>query len=134
MKVYIYASELFWDSMPQYLAIGMSSEEFWHGQPKLAVAYREAERIRRDNRFHAEWREGIYTLQALLAAAPALKAFTKADEHEYPKEPVFSTSTKAVTEEDRQKAQMEKAKTAFVEMANKLNAKLAERGATQGEQ
>lgn len=112
----------------------MSSEEFWHGKPKLVVAYREAERIRRDNRYHAEWRAGIYTFQALMAAAPALKAFTKAEEHEYPSEPIFSTTAKAVSEEDRQKAQMEKAKAAFMAMANKVNEKLAERGITQGEE
>lgn len=112
----------------------MSAEEFWHGKPKLAVAYREAERIRRDNRFQAEWRAGIYTFQALLAAAPALKAFTKAEEHEYPREPIFSTTAQPVSQEDREKAQMEKGKAAFMAMANRINAKLAERGITQGEQ
>lgn len=123
-------SELFWDSLPTYLAIGMSAEEFWHGKPKLAVAYREAERIRRDNRYHSEWRAGIYVFEALKAAAPAYHELTKGVEHDYPTEPVFSTSAKAVSEEDRNRAVMEKGKAAFMEMANKVNAKLAERGIT----
>ena len=114
------------------MAIGMSGEEFWHGPPRLAVAYREAERIKRENRYQAEWRAGIYTFQALMAAAPALKAFAKAEEHEYPREPLFSSTAKAVSEEEKNESLMEQGKAAFMEMANRFNARFAERG-DQGE-
>lgn len=115
----------------------MSPEEFWHGHPKLAEAYREAELARRDNRFYSEWRQGLYVLQALLSAAPAYREWTKGAEHEYPKEPLFSTRpAKAETEEDRERALMEQNKARFIAMAEKLNAELAERRAAgrQGEE
>ena len=119
--------------MPTYLAIGMSSEEFWHGNPKLAVAYREAERIRRDNRYLAEWRAGVYVFEALLSASPAFREISKGVEHSYPKEPLFSTTAKAVSEEDREKAEMERKKDAFMAMVAKVNAKFAQDEENQGE-
>ena len=112
----------------------MSSEEFWHGDPKLAIAYREAERIKRDNRYLAEWRAGVYVFEALLTASPAFREISKGIDHQYPTKPIFSaTPEKEMTEEDREKAQMEKNKAAFMAMAEKLNAELAERKAEQGE-
>lgn len=49
----------------------MPQEEFWHGPPRLAVAYREAYAIRRDNEHLSEWRLGLYFRDALLNASPA---------------------------------------------------------------
>lgn len=129
-KVYVYASELFWDTLPTYLAVGMSAEEFWNGEPKLAEAYREAEKIRRENRYLAEWRAGVYVFEALCAASPAFRELSKGVEHEYPSSPIFSVSSHAVmTEEEKNKARMDKNKAAFLAMAEKLNAKLVEKRA-----
>lgn len=129
-KVYLYASELFWDALPTYLAVGMSAEEFWNGEPKLAKAYREAEKIKRENRYLAEWRAGAYVFEALCAASPAFRELSKGIEHEYPSSPIFSTtSQKVLTEEEKNKAQMDKNKAAFLVMAEKFNAKLAEKRA-----
>ena len=112
----------------------MSSEEFWHGQPKLATAYREAERIRRDNRYLSEWRAGVYVYEALLTASPAFREISKGINHDYPQKPLFSSvPEKGPSEEDKMKDQMEKNKAAFMAMAEKLNAELAERQAAQGE-
>lgn len=112
----------------------MSSEEFWHGKPKLAVAYREAERIKRENRYFEEWRAGVYVYEALLTASPAFREVSKGIDHQYPTRPIFSSAPeKEMTEEEKNKAQMEKNKAAFMAMAEKLNAELAERQAEQGE-
>lgn len=132
--MYTSATELFWETLPTYIAIGMSPHEFWHGDPKLAKAYREAERIRRDNRYLSEWRAGRYVYEALLSASPAFREISKGIEHDYPKEPLFSTAPrKGASVEDENKARMEKNKAAFMAMAEKLNAELAERKAKQGE-
>ena len=113
----------------------MSSEEFWHGNPKLAIAYREAERIKRDNRYLAEWRAGVYTFEALLTASPAFREISKGIDHQYPTKPIFSTTpAKEPSEEDKRREQMEKNKAAFMAMAEKFNAEFAERRAAQGEQ
>lgn len=113
----------------------MSSEEFWHGDPKVAVAYREAEKIKRDNRYLAEWRAGVYFFEALLTASPAFREISKGIDHQYPTKPIFSAvPEKEMSEEDKRKAQMEKNKAAFMAMAEKFNAEFAERQAAQGEQ
>lgn len=113
----------------------MSAEEFWHGNPRLVSAYREAERMRRENRYINEWRSGVYVYQALLAASPAFRDLGGGIEHDYPSEPLFSTSPKKVmSEDDRQRAQMEDNMAAFKAMAERFNARFAEREADQGEQ
>ena len=134
MKVYSTVAELFWDSLPTYQAIGMSSEEFWHGHPRLAESYREAERIRRDNRAWAEWRAGIYAYQALLTASPAFRDFGKGIEHEYPKQPItLASPEERLSEEDKARMRMEENKAAFMAMANKFNAKFAAGGDEEGQ-
>lgn len=114
--------------------MGMSNDEFWHGNPKLAIAYREAERIKRDNRYLAEWRAGVYMLEALLTASPAFREISKGIDHQYPTKPIFSTTpVKEPSDEDRWREQMERSKAAFMAMAEKFNTEFAERKATQGE-
>lgn len=38
----------------------MTYEQFWHGNPKLAKSYREANELKREHQAFAEWREGKY--------------------------------------------------------------------------
>ncbi|WP_165170699.1 hypothetical protein [Adlercreutzia sp. ZJ242] len=134
-KVYVYASELFWDTFPTYLAIGMPADEFWHGDPRLAASYREAEKIKRENRYLAEWRAGVYVFEALYAAAPAFRDFGGGTPHEYPRDPIFSVLAKReTTERDESKARMEKNKAVFMALAEKINAEMVERqAAAKGE-
>ncbi len=88
--------ELFWAALPSYLAIGMSSDEYWHGPPELCEAYRRAWEIERDNRYSSEWRQGMYTLRALAVALDGALNGGKA-KAEYPDAPLFST--RAIREE-----------------------------------
>lgn len=108
----------------------MSADEFWHGRPRLAESFREAERIRRENRYWAEWRAGIYVQQALLAASPAFREISKGIEHDYPSEPLpmAASAKKVPSEEDRARMRMEENKAAFMAMAQAFNARFAERG------
>lgn len=95
--------------LPDYLAIGMSAEEFWHGDVRLAESYREAMKIRRDNKLYDEWRQGVYVLEALVTASPAFREFGKGVEHDYPSEPIFSSpERRKEIEEEKEKVQMEK--------------------------
>lgn len=73
--------ELFWSALPTYLAIGMTAEEFWHGEPRLARAYREADLMRREREAIAEWRQGAYVLRAIASALSSRS--------QYPEEPLF---------------------------------------------
>lgn len=77
----------------------MSAEEFWHGEPRLAVSYREAENMKRENRHVAEWRQGVYFRLAILSALEK--------DVEYPKEPLFSEAVETELEVERkEEAQM----------------------------
>ncbi|MEC4272963.1 hypothetical protein VJ923_07315 [Adlercreutzia sp. R25] len=108
----------------------MSAEEFWHGDFRLAGAYREADRIRRDNRYAAEWRAGVYMFEALLTASPAFRELSGGIDHEYPPEPIFSAMT-AAEREAREAADEERRAEEMIErfkrMALEANARLAER-------
>ena len=59
----------------------MGAEEFWHGDARLARAYREADAMRRERRLFAEWRAGAYVGCAMAAAWSA--------DAEYPELPLF---------------------------------------------
>lgn len=106
----------------------MSSEEFWHGDPRLVGAYREAERIKRDNRYLAEWRTGVYVYEALVTASPAFREISKGIKHDYPEEPLFTARPpKEISQEEKDMALMERNKAVFLAMAEKFNAEFAER-------
>lgn len=65
----------------------MSPEEFWHGDPFLAVAYRKAEKLRWESKNWQLWLQGAYVADALnvvLGNAFGKKGSTKL---KYPKEP-----------------------------------------------
>lgn len=61
--------EIFREAFPQYLAIGMRSEEFWDGDSWLVKSYREAYRIRAErdirDRDRDAWNLGNYIRFAL---------------------------------------------------------------------
>lgn len=107
----------------------MSAEEFWHGDPKLVSAYREAEKIRWENKYVEEWRQGLYVFEALKAAAPAYREFSKGKGTPYPKEPLFAVSKKHIGDENKERAEMEKQKAALKQMVENFNAKFAEKEA-----
>lgn len=51
--------------MPFYLSLGMSAEEYWHGDPCLYAVYREAATLRREQENNAAWLNGLYVYNAL---------------------------------------------------------------------
>lgn len=96
----------------------MSAEEFWEGDPRLVVAYRKAERIRRENRYLAEWRAGVYVGKAVGAVL--------SEKAKYPDRPIFSVEQDEQTErEGRERARMEEMMRRFAVMAAGVNRRMA---------
>lgn len=60
-------SELFHEVEAYYLSIGMTYDQFWHGDVWLAKVYRDAQEIREQRENIAAWRSGIYMVSALNA-------------------------------------------------------------------
>ena len=111
----------------------MGADEFWHGAPWLAEAYREANSIRRDNAYMAEWRAGYYVREALLASAHAINPFASKVLHEYPAKPIAGRfADRPKTEDEKRREAMERNRALFMAMAEKANERLAERASREG--
>lgn len=93
-------SERFHIEFPKYLAMGMTTSEYWDGDPSLAKAYREAKRIKNEETNRILWLQGMYIYEAVSDIAPILQAFAKkgTKAKPYPDHPY------ALTTEDRKKA------------------------------
>ena len=108
---------------PAYLAMGMTYELFWEGEPSLVKAYREADEIMRKRQNQMLWLEGIYMAEALSSTVGNM--FSKGNKHKYPEEPLPITEAEQAERREReQKARMEKIKAAFMSKALKVNAKM----------
>ena len=101
--------EVFESCLPFYLSIGMSAVEFWEGEPSLAVAYRKADEIKRENMNFAAWLSGVYVYRALLCASPVFHDFIKGDVEPIPYgEPIALTEDAKQTKEEKAKELEEK--------------------------
>ena len=94
------------------MAMGMTYEQFWDGEPSMAKAFREADMIRRRRRNEELWLEGIYTAEALSATVGNM--FSKGTKHKYPSEPIPITAAEQQERREREeKAKMERIKALF---------------------
>lgn len=108
-------SDLFWEALPQFLAIGMTAEEFWHGDPRLASAYRRAWELRSRERQWAEWRAGLYHAAAIGCCL--------SEKGEYPERPLGTVET-ADERAEREERAMAESRASMAALAEALNAKM----------
>lgn len=104
---------LFEAQFPYYLSIGMTEKQYWDGDPRLAAAYRKAERLRTERKNAELWLQGLYIYDAVCKASPLLHAFAKkgAKPLPYPSEPYALTEKQAKeTETKQEKAVYDKGK------------------------
>ena len=95
--------DLYHRVFPEYLAMGMTWEQFWQQDCSLVIAYRKAYRIRQEEINRAAWLQGLYMFRALQANPLIVYGFAKngAKPEPYPGKPIdFSTAKKTL----RQKA------------------------------
>lgn len=106
-------SELFHEHFPYYIALGMSYEAYWDGDPQLVKAYRKADEIRRQRNNEELWLQGMYFYNALCCASPIFRDLAKkgTKPHPYPDEPyAISKKQKANSEEIKAKRNAEAGK------------------------
>lgn len=70
-------AETFDECFPQYLAMGMTYEQFWEQDCRLVVPYRRAWEIRQEEKNRFAWLQGMYIYEALCDVSPVLHAFAK---------------------------------------------------------
>lgn len=95
---------------PEYLAMGMTYDQFWNQDAALVKAYRKAENIKREEKNFELWLQGKYIYDAISALAPILRTSlskkpVKAEK--YVDKP-YPLSEKAAikAQEDKQKSRM----------------------------
>lgn len=113
-------TEIFDKVFPYYLAVGMSYDQFWLGEPEMVIPYRRADEIRKRRMNEQLWLAGVYTAEAL--ASTVGNMFSKS-KHEYPSEPKPITMIEVEERREReQKRKMERIKAAFTARALNVNA------------
>lgn len=98
--------------------MGMPSEEYWHENYKSA--YREAYKIRKEERNWELWLQGLYFYHAIAVALN--NAFSKGRKLEYMAEPIriFPMTEEEEAEEEKKKAEaLERRLNAFAEAFNR---------------
>ena len=104
-------TEIFNKVLPYYLSIGMSAEEFWHGEAELVIAYRQAHKLRRKEANFNCWLQGRYIYDALLCASPLLRTnFTKGKvtAYDYVEQYNLDEEDRAIAEEKKEQKQQQK--------------------------
>lgn len=116
-------TEIFESVFPVCLALGMTYEQFWEGDPFLVRAYRKADEIRKGRMNEQLWLSGMYTAEAL--ASTVGNMFSKSNKHKYPSEPFPITEAEQQERREReQRAKAERIKNAFMSKALTMNAKM----------
>lgn len=91
----------------------MSSDEYWNGAPKLAEAYRKANRLRQEKENGDAWWQGFYIREAVASAISATLSFGKKKPLPYMKEPVRITPLTKEEKAEAQRKEIEKAVRSF---------------------
>ena len=105
---FITYTERFYEQFPYYLAIGMSPEQYWDGDPELARYYRKADEIKLERKNQELWLQGMYIYEAICDASPILHSFAKKGTKPHP----YADKPYPITEKqhNRHKVDAEKAK------------------------
>lgn len=106
------------------MSIGMSYEQFWHGDVNAFPHYREMHRMQTDRINEQMWLQGLYIYDALCCASPVFRDFTKKGTKPapYPQAPYpISHKAKEHNEEIEQKKQYEKNKARMAAIMASVN-------------
>lgn len=118
-------TDVFERHFPYYLAIGMSPTDYWQGDNRLVIAYREADKIKQKRMNYEKWLQGAYIYEALCDASPLLNGLSRQHRaYPYSKKPYDSQTAEVKKspvelEKENMKLQMEK----FGRMMRRVNAK-----------
>ena len=96
-------SEIFEEQFPFYLSIGMSSAEYWEGDPSLPRYFRKAFKMRQERENEQAWLHGLYVYDATISALTHLSK-DKKDHKEYTSQP-YSFDPEDYEEEQNSKVE-----------------------------
>jgi len=110
-------SEQFRELFPVYLSIGMTYEQFWDGDPELAVFYRKADKLSRERKNQELWLQGMYIYDALCCVAPIFRDLSKkgTKAHPYPDNPYALDAKQKEKAEEKRAEKNAKAGKSYME-------------------
>lgn len=80
------------------MAIGMTYEQYWYGDPLMVRAFYKADKLRREREDENAWLQGLYIMNALDATVGNMFREKGSQRAEYPEEP-FSVRKKREKQE-----------------------------------
>ena len=102
--------------------MGMTHEQYWHGNPWLVKPYREAAKLKQQDDNFNYWLQGKYIYDALQLVSPLLRAFSKKPKAiPYHTEPYQFGKKKKEEVVEKEEREMHKMKTLFECMAARIN-------------
>lgn len=114
-------TKVFWECLPSYLAMGMSEDAYFYGDPALKKAYRDAWKLKQEYKQNYDnwyaWLLGGYVYQAVGDLAPAFNSLKPKKPTPYLDKP-FDMKPLADTPQEE-----DPSKTFITAWANKVNKK-----------
>ena len=107
---------VFENACPQYMAWGMTWEQYWDGEVTAHKAYRKAKKLQVIEENKMAWIQGMYIYESIANLSPALKAFAKGQAKPYPKQPYD------LFEDERKKTEERKQRERYERMREKVSA------------
>lgn len=102
--------EIIYECLPMYLAMGMTTEEYFHGDIELVKAYRKAHDIKLSMQNQMSWLQGRYIYDALVEVAPYFNSLKPRKPMAYTEEPYpITQADKAQKEKKNQELENAKA-------------------------
>lgn len=114
-------SERFRESFPYYLAMGMTPEQYWDGDPSLTIYFRKAEQIRNSKANEMAWLQGMYIYEALTCVAPIFHDFAKRGTKPHP----YASQPYPLTQKERKKEKVSKEKQIYEKGKKRMQAWMA---------
>lgn len=122
--------EIFEQLCPYYMSIGMSYDDFWHGDVWMVKAYRQANELRDKKRNLEFWQQGVYFFEALCDASPLFRFSMKngtISAEPYPKEPFPITAAEVREREEREaRKKEERLKAEFALFAEQMRKQMSQ--------
>lgn len=93
--------EVFERDAPRFMSIGMTYDQYWHGDVRMTRAFVEADRLRQERSNAEAWLSGMYSYDALCCAIQ--NAFRKRSDppSQYPGKP-YDIFPKKETKQERE--------------------------------
>lgn len=109
------------------MSIGMTFDEFWHGDVTMVRAYRKADEMKKRRQNESLWLQGMYIYEALCDVAPIFHAFAKkgTKPNPYSKEPYAITEDEIREREEREeRLRQERIRASFAAFADRMRKKM----------